>query len=322
MATEPKNYMMWDKESAAKAAKQHKYIFVSEDQKLKKYKLLSGSEKSWVPGKGKQPTNYIYLPNKRLMGLKEHVTAALKAGGVSESEIKSDLKTAYTATNHGADYAAEIEKLNAYKESVTNTQKERIKHGLDDMVWFIDALKDVKEEPIDKATQKASKVSPKSKRDIFRNLYEKANTTGKIIDVSGLETVGGKLRDQPSKKGGKVKSDNLIIETDNVKNYRKAIEWIFGSAENHEADIETVKVRLAEKKKAGVKKAAPKKGAEKSVETPKAVETAEEVVAAPVKKVKKQLGSPRKAALPGSKSPGAVNTRGGENFTSIPPIKK
>ena len=316
MATETKNYMMWDKESAGKAAKQHKYIFVSEDQKQKKYKLLSGAEKSWVPGKGKQPTNYVYLPNRRLMGLKEHVILALKNAGVSDAEIKSDMKNAYTSTNHGDDYKEELAQLSTYKENCVSNQKDRIKYGLDDMVWFVEALKDVKEEPIDKAAQKASKVSPKSKRDIFRSLYEKANTAGKIVDVSGLETVGGKLRDQPSKKGGKVKSDNLNIETDNVKNYRKAIEWIFGSAENHEADIETIKVRLAEKKKAGGKKPAKKP-------TPKKVEPVTEEVEAPVKKVqKKQLGSPRKAALPGSKSPGAVNTRGGENFTSIPPLKK
>ena len=318
MATEPKNYMMWDKESASKAAKQHKYIFVSEDQKQKKFKLLSGADKSWAPGKGKQPTNYIYLPNRRLMGLKEHVITALKNANITDAEIKSDMKTAYSSTNHGADYQQELEQLTKYKETVVSNQKDRIKYGLDDMVWFVEALKDVKEEPIDKASQKASKVSPKSKRDIFRTLYEKANTTGKIVDVSGLETVGGKLRDQPSKKGGKVKSDSLNIETDNVKNYRKAIEWIFGSAENHEADIETVKTRLAEKKKAGGKKPA-KKPSPKKPEP----EVVAEVAETPVKKTqKKQLGSPRKAALPGSKSPGAVNTRGGENFTSIPPIKK
>src|SRR5690349_18172087 len=86
MSTEAKNYMTWDKESAAKAAKQHKYIFVSENQKQKKFKVLSGAEKSWNPGKGKQPTNYIYLPDRRIMGLKDHVITALKNGGVSDAE--------------------------------------------------------------------------------------------------------------------------------------------------------------------------------------------------------------------------------------------
>ena len=315
MATETKNYMMWDKESAAKAAKQHKYIFVSQDQKQKKYKLLSGAEKSWVPGKGKPPTNYIYLPNRRLMGLKDHIVNALKTAGVTEAEIKTDLKNAYTSANHGADYLKELEQLSAYKESCAAGQKDRIKYGLDDMIWFVEALKDVKEEPIDKVSQKASKVSPKSKRDIFRALYEKASTTNKIVDVSGLETVGGKLRDQPSKKGGKVKSDDLNIETDNIKNYKKAIEWVFGSVENHEADIETVKSRLAEKKK-GIKK--PVKTVVKTEKT----ETVSEVEAP--KKVKKQMGSPRKNILPGSttRSPGSVSTKGGENFTAMPPIKK
>ena len=46
---------------------------------------------------------------------------------------------------------------------------------------------------------------------------------------------------------------------------------------------------------------------------------------APVKeaaKPKKQMGSPRKAAIPGSKSPGAISVKGGEHFTPIPPLPK
>ena len=256
--TEAKITLLWDRELGQKAAEQHKYVFVSAGQKTKRYKLLSGAEKAWVPGKNKEVVNYIYLPNVRLMGLKEDVTAALKAANIPEAEIKSSLKTAYTKDNHGDEYTAELDRLKTYQSSATTLNKDKLKYGLEDLEWFIEALKDCKEEPIDKNANKTTQVSPKSKRDIFRSMWDKAQESGKIIDVSQLETAGGKLKDQPTKKGLKVKSTTHNLETDNLKNYKKAIEWIYGSTENHEADIETVKGLLAEKKK-GTKPAAKAK---------------------------------------------------------------
>ena len=50
------------------------------------------------------------------------------------------------------------------------------------------ALKDVREEPIDKL-QKAAKVSPKSKRDLFRDLYKKAVDNNKWVNVDADKNV-------------------------------------------------------------------------------------------------------------------------------------
>ncbi|HSW76542.1 MAG TPA: hypothetical protein VLG50_05830 [Candidatus Saccharimonadales bacterium] len=337
MAAKSKNYLMWDENLANKARTQHKYVFVFDGQKQRTYKVLSGAENAWVPGKNKQPTLYIYIPDKRLMGLKDAVVAALKAADKSDAEIKTLLKSAYTKDNHGADYQAELQKLNEYRHSEKQSQKDKIKYGLDDIEWFIAAIKNVKEEPIDKL-QKNAKVSPKGKREIFRSLLQKAQDNKQIIDVSALETSGAKIRTKSNKNT--VHSDALsYIESDNVKSYRKAMEWAFGSADDHESDIESVKSRLAEKKKAAgqkvkgtTKKTTPKKvvaDTSVSVQTEQNVPSSTVVVEKPAEKVadkpaakKKQLGSPKKAALPGSKSPGAILTRGGDNFQNIPPLPK
>ena len=63
-----------------------------------------------------------------------------------------------------------------------------------------------------------------------------------------------------------------------------------------------------------------KKGAKGTTKksTPPRDPTPSTVAEPVVEKSKKKMGSPRK----GAKSPGAVTTKGGENFTSIPPIKK
>ena len=37
---------------------------------------------------------------------------------------------------------------------------------------------------------------------------------------------------------------------------------------------------------------------------------------------KKGMGSPRKAIIPGSKSPGALHSKGGDNFAPIPALPK
>ena len=311
MTTEQKTYIAWDKDLASKALKQHKYIFVSENQKQRKSKLLSGAENAWNPGANKSPVLYIYVPGLQIMGLKEDVVREL-TGKYTDSEIKNYLKTAYTKANHGAEYEAELERLKVYKSDENLNHKNKIKYGLEDLEWFVEALKDVKEEPIDKLSQKASKVSPKSKRDLFRDLHQRAVSGGKYLNVSNLESTGAKLKDQPAKKGNSVYSELTRLETDNLKSYKKAIEWAFGSTENHEEDIESVRVALSGKKgKKVIKKTTPKKEIEEPVP-----------VTEPVKSKKKQLGSPRKTGIPGSKSPGTVITRGGDNFTAIPPIKK
>jgi len=307
--TEQKTYIAWDKELAIKAQKQHKYIFVSEGQKQRKLKLLTGADSAWNPKGNKQAFDYIYLSELRIMGLKDDVVNVLSEH-LSENEIKAHLKNAYTKTNHGQDYLDELEKLKEFKISENKLQKSKIKYGLEDLEWFYEALKDVKEEPIDKA-QKASKVSPKSKRDLFRDLYQKAVENNKYINVSHVDTTGAKLKDQLTKKGNFVHSETTRMETDNLKSYRRAIEWAFGSTANHEDDIEAIRVALSEKKgKKITKKATPKR------EEPETDDKPEEK-----KPKKKMMGSPRKG-IPGSKSPGAVVTRGGDNFTPIPAVKK
>jgi hypothetical protein len=299
----------WDKENSQKAATQHKYIFVTPNQKQKKFKLLSGADKAWTASKTKEELNYIYIPSAdvRVMGTKDNVISALKEGGFSDNEIKNLLKTAYTRESHGSTYKEELAKLTTYKTTEAEKTKEKIHYTLADLEWFVDALKDVKEEPSDNGA-KANKITPKSKRDIFRALWDKIQGTKKLLDVSLLDSAGGaKIRDAPSIKGGKVQSDTLPLETDNVKNYKKAIEWIFGSTEQHEADIESIKNKLAEKKKPVTK------------ETVKE----ETVKEAPKREVKKKpMGSPRKAAIPGSKSPGAIHSKGGDNFNPIPALPK
>lgn len=295
--------LVWDKENSQKASAQNKFIFVAPNQKFKKYKLLSGAEKAWTLSKTKEELNYIYIPSPdvRLMGVKEHVVSVLKEHGFTDNEIKNLLKTAYTRENHSTGYKEELERLSVYQKSEEEKTKNKIHYTLADLEWFIDAIKDVKEEPIDNPN-KGNKVTPKSKRDIFRLLWDKAQTNGKYVDVSLLDTTGAKLRDGPSVKGGKVHSDLLKLETDNLKNYKKAIEWIYGSTEQHEADIELIKSKLFEKK--NLKTPTPKK----------------EVKTEPTKK--KGMGSPRKAIIPGSKSPGALHSKGGDNFAPIPALPK
>lgn len=300
----------WNKENSQKAAEQHKYIFVAPNQKQKKCKLLTGADKAWKASKTKEELNYIYVPSTdvRVMGTRDNVINALKEGGFSENEIKNLLKTAYTRENHGAAYDEELAKLEAYKASEAQKTKEKIHYTLNDLEWFVDALKDVKEEPVDNGA-KANKVTPKSKRDLFRALWDKIQGTKKILNVSQLDGTGAKIRDNPTIKGATVQSDTLPLETDNVKNYKKAIEWIFGSTEQHEADIESIKSKLAEKKKPPLKDTKE--------------ETKEPVKEVPKREVKKKpMGSPRKAAIPGSKSPGAIHSKGGDNFNPIPPLPK
>lgn len=304
--TEQKTFIAWDKELASKAAKQHKYIYVSENNTQRKFKLLSGAENAWNPGSNKPVVPYIYISELSIMGLKEDVVKVL-SDKFTESEINGFLKSAYTSTNHGKDYTEELEKLKVYKSTTLKDKKNKIRYGLEDLAWFFDALKDVKEEPIDKLSDKNSKISPKSKRDIFRALYNKAVEQNKFVNVSKLDTTGARARDQPTAKGNTVCSELTRIESNNVKNYKKAIEWAFGSTTEYEADIEQMRASLGDKKvgKKPVKAVTPP-------QTPK-----EEV-----KNKKKQLGSPRKSGVPGSKSPGAVVTRGGDNFTPIPTLKK
>src|SRR4029078_5036221 len=213
MTTDEKTVLLCDEEYAAKAAKQHKYIFVSAGQKQRKLKLLTGAQNAWYPKKDKQPVLYIYVPEKRIMGVKEDVVAALKAAGKSEADIKKWVKEAYTKDSHSEAYQTELTALTDYKEVATQQQKDRHKYTLKDMGWFVEAIKDVKEVPVDKSTLKQNKVSPKSQRDIFRSLYQKAVELGQILDVSQLETSGARLRQVASKT--RVQSDTLPLESDN-----------------------------------------------------------------------------------------------------------
>lgn len=306
---EKKPITLWNKETMAKAALQHKYIFVSANQKQKKYKILSGSEKAWNPKQNKPELNYIYISELRIMGLQEDVVNELKLHEYTDDEIKNFVKSAYTKDNHGAEYYEEIKKATSYKKSLSEANHENIKYGLEDLDWFVEALKDAKEEPIDKVSNKINKIVPKSRRDIFRDLYDRCKQNKKIVDVSGLETVGAKARDQPTKKGYKVYSEKFNIETDNIKNYKKAIEWIHGSVNGYEDDIENMKTLLAEKKK-GTKSSKPA-GTNKSTGEPNGKKSVS-------KKKNSMLGSPRKQGLPNSKSPGAIKVTGGDNFTPIP----
>ena len=89
MATEQKNYMMWDKESEKKARKQHKYIYVTSDQKQRKYKLLSGADKAWNPKKGRECVEYVYVPDLRIMGTMDNIMEALKNSKFTDAEIKN-----------------------------------------------------------------------------------------------------------------------------------------------------------------------------------------------------------------------------------------
>lgn len=305
--TEPKVISLWDKETQAKAAKQHKYVYVSAGQKQKKYKLLSGAEKAWKATKNQPIVPYVYLSDLKIMGLQKDVQDVLKTEGLSDNEIKAHFKNAYTMENHGDDYKNELEALKAYKKSVELTNQDHIKYGLEDLEWFVEALKDVKEEPIDSQPRVNNKVLPKSKRDLFLESYQKGKDSSKIVDVSTLETSGAKLRDQATKKGNKVYNEELNLETDNIKSYKKAIEWIHGSTTDYEENIDQMKTLLADKKKG-------KKPEKKSVE-PKPVDVKME-------EKKKQIGSPRKMQQPVSKSPGAIKVIGGDNFSSIPPLKK
>lgn len=272
-----KKCVLWNRDLATKAKNQHKYIFVHKNQKQRKMKVLTGAMKAWYPP-NKQPILYVYLSDLRLMGLEEDVVDFLTKESFSEKEIKTHLATAYSIDHHGDQFNHELELIKEYQAQENKTQKDKIKYTLEDMIWFAEHLKDVKEEPIDKIHKALN--SPKSKRDLCRDLYEKVKLTpSSWLNVSHLDTTGGKIRDTPTKKS--VQSATLQLETDNLKNYRKAIEWLFGSTENYETDIEQVKNLLNKKK------------------TPK------------------KLGSPKKF-----KSPGAITTRGGENFVAIPPLKK
>jgi len=304
MPTEQKPTLLWDRETQAKAAKQHKYVYVSAGQKQKKYKLLTGADKAWRPSKNKPVVPYVYLSELKIMGLQKDVQEALKTAGLSDNEIKAHFKNAYTMDHHGDDYKQEVEELKKYRKNVDSSNQEHIKYGLEDLEWFVEALKDCKEEPIDTFFKLNKSVAPKSKRDLFLETYQKGKDTQKIVDVSTLETVGAKLRDQATKKGNKVYNEDLNMETDNIKSYKKAIEWIHGSTSGFEENIDTMKLQLADKKKG--------KKIEKKSET-KPVDKLEEK--------KKQIGSPRKLQ-PVSKSPGAIKVTGGENFTSIPTLKK
>lgn len=325
----------WDDDAITKARAQHKYAFIDDhQQKVHKFKLLSGSTNAWNPSKGKAPTLYCYLPEKRLMGLREPLINFLKSQGCTDAEIKTLFKSAYTRDSQSPEYVSELEALNAYRSADSAQKKDKIKYGLDDLAWFMDALKDAKEEPINK-TYKASKASPKSKREIFKALFDKAQSSGQIIDVSNLDTSGAKLRTKSNKSS--VHADDLtFMETDNLKPYKKAIEWAFGSTDGHEAEIESIKTKLAEKKKGGnkqkgIKKPAKESGSsDKSVTDKKSEAESTSVAAVPLEAAiitekptkKKQMGSPRKAALPGTRSPGAVTTKGGDNFSQIPPLSK
>lgn len=287
---------VWNKDYNQKAAKQQKYIFVSPNQKQNKFKVLTGADKAW--NSGKDEINYIYLPQAdlRLMGLRDNVVEKLKEYGMNESDIKNALKGAYTKDSHGNAYLEEVNRVKAYKAGEKENNKNKIKYHLEDLDWFVEDMKNIKEEPSDSNSIKQSKVSPKSKRDLFRAQWEKIQGTTKILDVSLLDTSGAKQRDNFS-KSGKVQSTTLALETDNIKNFKKAIEWIFGSSEEHKDEIETIKTKLADRKKPITKDSAVKK------EEPS----------------KKKMGSPRRAV---SKSPGALQSKGGDNFTQIPPIPK
>lgn len=304
MPTEQKNTLLWDKETQSKAAKQHKYVYVSANQKQKKYKLLSGAEKAWKPSKNKPIVPYVYLSELKIMGLQKDNQDELKKAGLSDNEIKAHFKNAYTIDNHGDDYKKELDDLKAYRKTVESTHQNYIKYGLEDLEWFVEALKDVKEEPVD-TTIKLNKVEPKSKRDLFLEQYQKGKDTSKVVDVSTLETSGAKLREQPTTKGHKVYNEELKLETDNIKSYKKAIEWIHGSTQGFEENIDNMKLLLADKKKG-------KKVEKKDVT---------KVTDVKLEEKKKQIGSPRKQQQV-SKSPGAIKTTGGENFTSIPTLKK
>lgn len=290
----------WNKDYNQKAAKEHKYIFVSSNQTenkkvLNKFKVLTGADKAW--NSGNEHTNYIYLPQAdyRLMGLRDDVVEKLKTYGLNEADIKGALKGAYTKDSHGNAYLEEINRVKAYKAGKKETDKSKIKYHLEDLDWFVEDMKNIKEEPSDNNSSiKQVKVSPKSKRDIFRTLWEKIQGTSKILDVSLLDTSGAKTRDAFS-KSGKVSSTTLPIETDNIKNFKKAIEWIFGSVEEHKDEIETIKTKLADKKKPITKETAVKKDELKKKPNVKNTST---------------------------KSPGALQSKGGDNFTQIPPIPK
>lgn len=109
--------ILWDKDMISKAAQHHKYVFVSSDQKHKKYKLLSGAEKAWYPNHHQPVIPYIYISKLRIMGLEQDVYNELKKT-MNDDDIQSYLKNAYTIDHHGDDYWTELKELRIYRQTL------------------------------------------------------------------------------------------------------------------------------------------------------------------------------------------------------------
>lgn len=229
-------------DAANKAAKAGKYIAVGGDKTNQH--SLSGRKQQWK----KDPT-VIYNTDYRITGRPADVKLALEYAGMPSADADRVVANSITSQNAETTKADEIAKEEAlYEQIKKQTVKKESPYTLRDVLWFAEHMKDMKI-----ATQSGERTGAAgTKRTQAASLADKINNLkdDKVIDVSSIDQQTGsgarvvaRPKTERSKKFG---TTTIPIISNNVANYRRAIELAYGAdgLQAYANDIATVEALI------------------------------------------------------------------------------
>jgi hypothetical protein len=242
----------WKVAAAGKAGEAGKFLYVGGGKEVTK-RALSGAKRYWQSDDPNENT-IIYNTRYRITGTPANVAQALRYQGYPEADIAAALADSITRDNYATTkrdaVAAELASAQA---AAAKKPAKATPYRLVDYLWFAKNLP--KAQIITKATGAATGAAAagtrRKGRDTIAEKFQKL-AAGKVLDVSAIDYAtgdGATVRTATQKsRTGRQGTKNLAIVSNNVQNYQRAIELIFGpqGLQTYAADIQMVARAIAD----------------------------------------------------------------------------
>jgi hypothetical protein len=235
----------WKRDAATKARDAGKFLYVGGKDITKR--ALSGSPRYWNSTDPAEQS-IIYNTTYRITGTPANVAQALRFRNFTEAEIQAALADAITKDNFATTkLQAWTDELNWAKAAAAKKPVKENPYTLKDYVWFAQHLSDAKilTKATGAANAPAAAAAGKRRR---QNLADRVKglAAGKVLDVSAIDyaTGDGAVSRIPTVKPrtGKYGTQRIPFISNNVQNYQRAIELVYGAQglQTYAADIATV----------------------------------------------------------------------------------
>lgn len=236
----------WKKDAADKAQKAGKFLFVGGKEDVTK-RTLSGFKRYWDSA-DPNDQRIIYNTTYRITGTPENVAQAMRWAGYTEADIAAALADSITRDNYMTTKYEAAKAEIAYAKQVAEKKPAKVSpFTLKHIVWFAQNLGQAKILTKTNGGANAPAAGGK-KKGARKSLADKVRdlAAGRTLDVSAIDpaTGDGAVNKPFSAKPrtGKYGTDRVPFISNNIANYRRAIEIVYGPAglQTYATDIEYV----------------------------------------------------------------------------------